>query len=108
MSVSSRRVRSEVAVSLLMTLLPVAVIGVILMIVATIRYGTLPNAIDAIRGETLIARPQSRFFGILRPGQKIEAEYSLTNLSSRSVRLLGSRTTCTCTVTSPLPKSLNP
>jgi hypothetical protein len=76
--------------------------------VTTIRYGSIGNAIAALRGETLIVRPETRSLGVVHPGQKVSLEYSVTNLSSRPTRLLGSLISCVCTVPDRLPVTLNP
>jgi len=105
---SLRRTLSDVAVSLVATLLPVALIVSGLMFATVLRFGTIGSAIAALRGETLIVQPASQWIGVVRPGQKVALTYALTNLSSRPTRLLGSRVSCTCTAPDRLPMTLGP
>lgn len=107
MSITLRRRFVDVAMKFTMRLLPFAVILVGLLVTATFRYGTIRNAIAAVRGETLVIQPEVQSFGVVQAGRVISLSYSLTNLSSTPTRIFGSRTTCVCTMPEALPKILN-
>lgn len=90
------------------TLLSVSVLTGGLALAGTFRYGSVGNALAALRGEILVAHPATYRFGPVEPGRKITFEYKITNLSSAPVRLVGSHSSCSCTVPDRLPQTLAP
>ncbi len=90
------------------TILALAILAGGLALAAIFRYGSIGNAIAALRGEVLIVRPETHRFGPVDLGQKVTLEYTLTNVSSAPVRLLGSHSSCSCTVPDRLPMTLRP
>jgi len=73
-----------------------------------LRYGSIHNTLAAVRAETLIADSQSKSFGIVDGSKPVPVEFRLTNLSSRPIRILGSRTRCTCVAVDALPITIGP
>ena len=108
MVVKIKYLLADLASSVALTLLTLAILAGGLALAATFRYGSIGNAIAALRGEVLIVHPETHRFGPVEPGQKVTLEYTLTNLRPVPVRLVGSHSSCSCTVPDRLPQTLGP
>lgn len=84
-------------VGILMSL--IAVIGV----VAIWQYGSVTAVVAAVRGEPLTIHPIVIDLGEGPRGRRLIGQVSVTNHSSRPVRLVGGTTDCACVTTEDLP-----
>ncbi len=72
------------------------------------RFGSPRAAWAYARGERILIDGRTQDLGEVRSGETRKVRYALTNLSSRPVRILGSRMSCTCTVAESLPEACMP
>ena len=80
---------------------------VILAVGGTLAFGSLPNALAKIRGESLGA-PQYLDFGTTPPGHLLEQAITITNYTNDPVRLIGGTSDCSCITTSTMPITISP
>jgi hypothetical protein len=81
-------------------LLIAAVMTLIIAGAAKARYGSFRAALAAAGGKSLIVDEPSKSLGEMEAGRGYEATFKLTNLARHPVEVLGSRSSCSCTVTS--------
>jgi len=83
---------------------PLLVIGLTLGISAAClgyghrRFGSFEATIDFVRGQRLLVDSQSRAFGEVPTSSEFKLRYLMTNMTGRPVRLVGSRSSCTCSM----------
>lgn len=73
----------------------------------TLAFGSLPNALAKLRGES-IGAPQYVDFGTTPPGKQLEQAITITNYTSEPVRLIGGTSDCSCVTTSTMPITIAP
>jgi len=74
--------------------------------VAAFRFGSLANALAFVRGERLLlSRPAMGPADASTDG-RITLRYEITNLTGRPIQLVGSRSSCSCTVVGDLPATI--
>ena len=69
-------------------------------------FGSLAVAAAYLRGERLMIRPVVFDLGELREGEQRELSFEATNLGGVPVRIVGSRSNCSCVVTNELPMTV--
>lgn len=73
------------------------------------KTGSYYGALALVRGEELRLDAQQHKLGLVSPGSEKIIKCSVTNLTSRRVRLVGSRSSCACTeIISKFPDELSP
>jgi len=72
------------------------------------RYGSLSGSVAALRGQVLYVEAPIRYLGSLAPGKTYTVRFRMRNVSSGKVRILGSQTSCACTVPEELPLLISP
>ena len=75
---------------------------------ARFRFGTTSAALESISGRRLIADSRTQFVEGLEPGSTRKAVFRLRHPAGRPVRIVGSRSSCTCTVAEGIPLTLAP
>jgi hypothetical protein len=70
------------------------------------RFRSLPAAISALRGDSLIVAEPLILVSDVHPGSTVTLRYLLTNATSRPIKLIGMNRSCSCTSTEDLPISL--
>ncbi len=70
--------------------------------------GSLTSAIAFLRGDSLIPDAYLKSFGSTLVGSETEVRFRLWNRTGRVIRILGAKTSCTCLVTSELPRDVAP
>lgn len=83
---------------LLETLAAMGLAVLVLLGLVTARYGSISAALGVWRGQGLQVDARIKSLGEVSAGQTFSVPFILTNLTSEPVRIVGSRTTCTCTV----------
>lgn len=76
--------------------------------VALARYGSIKAAAAAARGESVIVDENPKSVGVLDSGQIVHVTFRLANITDEPVRILGSRSDCTCVTTEDLPLTIGP
>lgn len=74
---------------------------------STICYGSIANGIAYLGGRTLLLDRTVIDLGVVSPGSHHVAKLIVRNLDASTVQLIGSRSSCTCTVLSGLPQPLS-
>ena len=75
---------------------------------SVIGYGSVSNGIAYLSGRSLLIDEEVIDLGVVRPNARARAAVVVRNLGRAEVRLLGSRSSCTCTVLAGLPRLLPP
>jgi hypothetical protein len=75
---------------------------------ATIMHGSLWAGIAALRGDVIQVDEETKNLGSIAPGQAISVRFVLRNLRKYPVKIVGSTTSCGCTVVDDLPAELKP
>jgi hypothetical protein len=70
------------------------------------RFGSLGAALSAMNGDLLLVDQSFRAADGIRPGSRVALRYALTNLSRKPIKLIGTRSSCTCTLIEDLPVTL--
>lgn len=70
------------------------------------RFGSVSRGLAYVRGERLFVDETSKSLENLRPGEERRVTFRVTNLSGRSLQLIGARTSCGCTGVQGLPMSI--
>jgi hypothetical protein len=82
----------------------IAAAGILALLgVASLRYGSLPAAVAAIQGRAIVADATTKSLGDMIPDRPHLVDFTLTNLSSRPVRIVGVRSSCSCVLTEQRP-----
>ena len=79
----------------------------LLTAVALLQFGSIPNSLAYLRGERIRVDEATRKLGQVRVGDTRVVRYSLTNLTGRVIKVLGSRVSCGCTEVRNVPESLS-
>ncbi len=79
-----------------------AAILLVVSFVAWVRYGSIKTAITAVTGRPF-ASDLMVDFGEATPGEHLGKTVTISNNSTRAVRLIGGTTDCSCVTTSDLP-----
>ena len=74
----------------------VAAVLVVLAVVAVGRYGSVGFAIAALRGQSLIPDAARKSFPAASTWKTISIHFDLRNVSRVPIRVVGSRSSCTC------------
>ena len=90
------------------TVVAVALTLAIFLAWARVRFGTTSAALEYLSGRRLIADSRTQFVGNLAPGSTEKAVFRLRNLAGHPVQIVGSRSSCTCTVAEGIPLTLAP
>jgi hypothetical protein len=72
------------------------------------RFGSQAAAVGYLRGEIIHADARIKSFGDQPIDTKTEVSFVLTNLTSRPIKIVGSSTTCSCTIAENLPMTIVP
>lgn len=72
------------------------------------KFGTVAGFVAFVNGSCLLVDRPGQTIGVVRPGQEVQVEYSLRNLSDRRVTVLGAQSSCTCARIEALPFSMAP
>jgi hypothetical protein len=76
---------------------------------ATIMHGSLSAGIAALRGNPIqVIGKDTKNLGSIAAGQSIAVRFVLRNLTRHPVKIVGSTTSCSCTVVDDLPTELKP
>lgn len=70
------------------------------------RFGSIPAAMAYVRGERLLVDRPFRHLGDIPVGAIYDFGYTFTNMTGRSLRLLGTTTSCQCMTSEGLPLTL--
>ena len=98
----------RLASGILRVLLPTLVLAVILLLVGLGRFGSLGGTLAFLQGYALWASPSSCDLGTISRDTPSYALFTLRNLTSRPVTILGAQTDCCCWVSSDLPTTVLP
>jgi len=93
---------------LIRSVIGAAVLIGLLCLWAYAQFGSLAVAAAYLRGERLMIRPDVVDLGELREGEEREVCLEATNFGGVPVRIVGSRSNCSCTVTQDLPITVPP
>lgn len=74
--------------------------------VAVYRFGSARNALSFVRGERVLIQSSVHAMGSVAVGEKRLIRYELTNLTSRTVNVVGSQAPCSCTTVRRMPAVL--
>lgn len=74
--------------------------------IAILKFGSVANSFSYLRGERIRVDEATRMLGQVHVGDTKVITYTLTNLTGRTVRVLGSSASCGCTEVREVPKSL--
>lgn len=97
-----RDVRAGLCVSLTLTF---ASLGVVVG-TGRVYFGSVSAALSYLQSERLLADHKVHSLGDLVIGSKQKFSFGLRNMTGRSVRLLGARTSCSCALLKELPEEL--
>jgi len=70
-------------------------------------FGSALAGLAYLGGYSLVASPSSVDLGQIAPGERREFEVTLKNLGSRSIKIIGARSSCTCIATHGLPRDVD-
>lgn len=76
--------------------------------VAVWHFGSVSRVLAYLHGEGVVAEPTAVDVGEVAPRVELTRVISLTNLTSRSVRILGGNTTCDFALAESLPMDIGP
>ena len=62
----------------------------------TARYGSIALAVAAVRGEALVPDAMTKTFVQAQSDQTYLVEFTLSNVTGTPIRIVGSRSSCTC------------
>ncbi len=79
----------------------------LLTAVARLQFGSIENSVAYLRGERIRVDEATRKLGQVRVGDTRVVRFSLTNLTGRAIKVLGSRVSCGCTEVRDVPESLS-
>jgi hypothetical protein len=85
-----------------------AILIVGLAIVAITRFGSIPTALAYVAGERLLVDSPSKSFGTVDAGAEPVVPFTVQNRSDHAVKIIGARTSCTCTIVANLPMTIPP
>ena len=71
-----------------------------------IRFGSLSRALAYAGGDRLFTEPADRVLGGVSSGSDHSTSFTLNNWTGHSVRLLGSKSSCSCAMVEELPSRL--
>lgn len=75
----------------------------LLLIVIVVYFGSVPAFTAALRGETFVIEPGQIDLGSVRMGEAHTGTFTIRNLSSKPIRVVGATANCTCVSTNDLP-----
>jgi len=90
--------------SAIIALVCLAVLGII----AHVRFGSLRNGLQYLRGHRLLVDSPAAQLGIVNSGEVRDVIFHITNHTEKSVRILGCETGCQCMVSRGLPVAIGP
>jgi hypothetical protein len=70
------------------------------------RFGSINALVAALQGRVLYVEPTRISVGTLKPSEQATVKVRLRNLTENTIKVLGSRSSCGCLVTSDLPVTL--
>jgi hypothetical protein len=70
------------------------------------RFGSTTNAVSYLNGEYILADRTVAQLGSVDPGKVFDVTFNLTNVSSKSIRLVGANCACSCLVPRSVPLDL--
>jgi hypothetical protein len=70
--------------------------------------GALSRAYQSLGGHTLLVDSNSKSFGFASPGDKVAVAFRLTNTGIKTLRIVGCKAGCSCTLPRNLPLELGP
>jgi hypothetical protein len=73
---------------------------------AKYEYSSITSALAAIKGEHIYVQDHVGHSSGVPAGGKFTIDYTINNLTSKSINILGSQTSCDCTVLRDLPRAL--
>ena len=73
---------------------------------AWFHFGSIRRALDYASGERLLVDSKTKSFGTVEVGARPTIRFRLTNMSDRTINLIGSVSTCSCVVAANLPASV--
>ena len=71
-------------------------------------YGSIRAFIAKCRGETFVVAPEAVDLGTVESSTESSAVFTIRNISSKSIDVVGARTACSCVVASGLPIAVAP
>src|SRR4051812_7290650 len=74
-----------------------------LLLISLVWFGSITSASAYLAGHRLIPDTFSKSFGTVRQGQEVAVTFSLTNMTSRTITILGTRSSCSCMIVNDLP-----
>ena len=93
---------------LMLTFICTNIIVALVLVFAMMWFGSLASALAYLAGERLIVDTRSKSFGTIEMGKGATLTFHVTNYSGRPITILGSESSCSCVVTSDLPKRILP
>lgn len=84
------------------------VFAVAALSVALFRFGSVQAAFQYVAGQTLVVDEALKSFGAVDLGQVTDVTFQLKNIGDRDLRIVGSSSSCTCTVPDELPMTIEP
>ncbi len=73
-----------------------------------VRYGSVRAAFAAMNGRAILVDAETKSFGVATEDETATVTFIVSNLSAKPIRLLGSYTSCSCTVPDALPVRIEP
>ena len=75
-----------------------AAILLALVALGAYRYGSVPAALAAARGRGLAVDAATKSVGLVEEGEQVTTDFTLTNVTTRPIRIVGSTSSCSCAV----------
>jgi hypothetical protein len=75
---------------------------------ATLRFGAIRAGIAYVAGEPVFVDRDVIDFSTMKEGEHYTASFSVRNLSSGNIRLIGSKSSCSCAVVEGIPTVIEP
>ncbi len=89
--------------ALLCSVLGGGVLFVTALGIAAFSYGGIGQLMAAVNGEAVYISPQTLDLGSVKPGEKTVASFTMTNLSSQEISVVGERSSCNCAFSEQIP-----
>lgn len=80
----------------------------VLAVILHVRFGSLRNGFQYLRGHRLLIDPPAAQVGTVNSGEVRDVLFHLTNHAEKTVRILGCETSCSCMVARGLPATMGP
>jgi Protein of unknown function (DUF1573) len=83
-------------------------LGAMLIVAGHFRFGSVKNCLAYLSGQRLVVDAAVKSHGLVKPGNQLSMDFYIYNFSSDNIKIVGSSSSCTCTVTDSLPLAIPP